>query len=870
MPEQLSECDCDTALCGCPKTFAARATPISWKTAAQAAVPVTHFTGHPATAQRPHTCTVVASPPLSAVPKKTSREEAEPVRAPFAGQRAAPPLPTVFRAPPHGGPEHLVSRLVSQTLDKLGATTGAVSDTSVAMKTPGQALGGGEPPSSPPTQPQALKRASFVGKKQSQVDSSPVGPTHRAEPATASRPPANRNRQSDWLEPDLVEEWKHLSHGIQVTRLAGTPGLTTPALRAASRTRTPFAPAYLLWVIDNFKMQGDSEGARAAVLEWEQRFAWDAKFRDVLLLRPVLRASASIAMTLCDLNGAEHALRRLVEFEEKVGDPSEAWLRLGFFYEENGQRGRAINAYEAGAKRWPGAPARSRYREEARRTAARLQTKMEWFRDDATALARELMCALRRKDEVKLRELASPTSFVLGPRNGDTSYGNTNTMLRYMFRDLRHSRVIGNPEALTGEGTKKYLESEGWAGETLTGQVSIILRRVPRAGWEWSGLAPSEPSVALFGDALPFGPSRETVPEPSFVGNGGDERRPLHHRDPTPGSAGLGVFDIKAPWPAPRSFMAGGYAHFFDRTRSRPCGHGTGGYYYGQMGHEGRDRFAIDFHRYGGSFDKNLSQSTPVLAIAKGEITRADGGAKRGQERELNQVDQRLGFWDIPRTQRYTVNYVHLDGPDRLIASVGAWVNQGFVLGFIDDTGFSAGAHLHMAIFDTYTSWVDHSRDSPAPPIVRPAGGSVMITPLDGTRLEWHDNGTCVRSTNNIMNHRAYCRSLVGWLLRWHVNPGRWRTSGEPNRVWTSEIDRLAREWGYRREFPHRPRMDVLGLAFRILEFCVHALPDPVPEEMPPDFEGDLDLPPYLPLDAELSPAVRAAVRAILEGWTPP
>jgi murein DD-endopeptidase MepM/ murein hydrolase activator NlpD len=93
-------------------------------------------------------------------------------------------------------------------------------------------------------------------------------------------------------------------------------------------------------------------------------------------------------------------------------------------------------------------------------------------------------------------------------------------------------------------------------------------------------------------------------------------------------------------------------------------------------------------------------------------------------------------------TPRFTSMYLHLDGPGRIPVSQGMFVRQGAALGLADDTGNSAGHHLHFSI---------HDRTLPAASaagVLNPAGRSVMPNPMDGQRLIGIDDGRCVSSTN--------------------------------------------------------------------------------------------------------------------------
>ena len=94
-----------------------------------------------------------------------------------------------------------------------------------------------------------------------------------------------------------------------------------------------------------------------------------------------------------------------------------------------------------------------------------------------------------------------------------------------------------------------------------------------------------------------------------------------------------------------------------------------------------------------------------------------------------------------------------------MAVSAGMWVNQGFVLGLIDDTGNSFHDHLHFEMHDTRLREGTTGRRGNR--WGSPYGHSVRPTPMDGQTLNDGDDGRCIESTNVITNPLSYCRLLA-------------------------------------------------------------------------------------------------------------
>jgi len=245
---------------------------------------------------------------------------------------------------------------------------------------------------------------------------------------------------------------------------------------------------------------------------------------------------------------------------------------------------------------------------------------------------------------------------------------------------------------------------------------------------------------------------------------------------------------MKSPWVRGTHFYAGGIAPFAAHMATTKlvaavltpifaslvidalfpksdCGFGFGGLYYGQpTTHVGTSFFAVDFatsHPVQAALvplepltlglllvESQNTFGQPCLAVADGIVSVVQSATPTGGTTVENVVSiahitgKEQGAVVIayfialltgvmPALKlRYSAQYLHLDGPARIPVSIGMYVKQGKRLGLMDDTGNSAGHHLHFALWDNAV------------------GSTVRPTPMDGQSLwEW-DDGRCMHSTN--------------------------------------------------------------------------------------------------------------------------
>ncbi len=544
---------------------------------------------------------------------------------------------------------------------------------------------------------------------------------------------------------DQTAEWEGLSYVVYAARQFSALDAANDELERAVRgnSTTPFAPLYRYWITENLVADGRLEEAIECADKWIAEWP-HYRFEDRLFAEHVLRAKANCHRLMNDFGSAKTALEHWIRLQdsERRWD-AEPWYLLGLLTEEMGDRTRAISAYREAGRRY----GQELVPERARRNAARLQRRVDWVRRDPRSLARELLQAVRRADETAVWSLASKTHFMFGVVGGHFAFTEPKKLVPLLMRDIALSKIQGDPDRLLGSGGKRYLVCSGWRGETFAGRIQLVICET-RDGWEWGGIAtevPTAESVGLLREAHGVGEAQTN--------------REIQ-------------IPIKAPWPSGLSFQAGGWRAYTAAMilggpvavgaagALRECGFGPSGYYYTDPPHENKppyddglfvrwpwsdDQFAVDFARWqrGNPFPDNLSAGTPVLACAAGRISSVRSNIATGDTSNANEVLHRLSYGGVLTT--YTARYVHLDGPGLVGVYVGMYVNQGWVLGLIDDTGTSIHPHLHFEVHDSRLG-----NDWDPMGTMNPLGRTVRLDPIDdyGQRLHDGSEGACVMSTN--------------------------------------------------------------------------------------------------------------------------
>ncbi|HSJ72779.1 MAG TPA: hypothetical protein VK904_00555 [Miltoncostaeaceae bacterium] len=559
--------------------------------------------------------------------------------------------------------------------------------------------------------------------------------------------------------PEVAHAWRELSEMVQRARATPVPAALNETLEHQRRSDPdgPLAAPMLLWMGDSLAMERRFAEACEAYEKLAEGFA-DRRFGETDWGSMALDRIADCLSRLGRTEEAGAALERLLAAGARGMSQAGLKHRAGRLAEGAGRDDEAAAWYKrARATKDEPRGAQLDVPDLARRDLERLRADRTWMRAEPEDLARELAAALtarRSKALQALEALASPSHFSIAVLNGERAFVDRDALLRLISEDLAPARIRADPEDLEGTGGKRYLATDGWAGRFVTGRLVLLLARTPW-GWEWSGVA-----LTQFPDAdwEPLvGPSATVTNQPLTLA-------------------------IKAPWSAGLAMRAGGilpfaaelafcmsfgpFAPLCMAARSLgPCGFGPGGLYFGGVGgvnftHGGDDFFAIDFARFlpGAPF-ANVTFGTPVRSVQAGMVSGVRGLFPTGSTVDDNRVlvkhmteaefimivivEILSGAALRPfATPRFTSMYLHLDGPGRIPVSPGMFVRQGAFLGPADDTGNSAGHHLHFSI---------HDRTLPASSpegTFTPAGRSVRPTPMDGQRLIEIDDGRCVVSTN--------------------------------------------------------------------------------------------------------------------------
>ncbi len=519
----------------------------------------------------------------------------------------------------------------------------------------------------------------------------------------------------------MTERWWEMSLLAEQAAVGSDPSSPVEKLRGAAEAErdAPIAPAFRLWAADGLARAGRD---REAVAAYDETLAAAERpgFEGIDFAAEALRNRAGALARLGDVDAAVASYRDLAA----KGDTKQALFRAGVVAERGGRHRQAVELFEEAADpaRQPGAS----YGQAALRAAQRLAGDDGAFAPSPLGIADRLKAALSAGDADQLRKLASPTHLQAGPGGGHFQFEDEE-ILEWLCADLSRSRPRPFGGRLLGTGGKRYLLTSGWRGKRFKGVVGFCLMRSAR-GWEWSG-------ILVTGPADPWLERWEPAEKAT--------------NQPLP-------FELLAPWPEGRSFMAGGLPGFIAQMAliagfsgffgfigaallvtfsGRQCGFGLRGFYYNEgPTHSGSNAFAIDFTTYRRWLPfVNAGGGVPVLSAANGIVRMADGNTSSGDPSHANEVQI---SHDDPATgsPRFVSRYLHMAGPGMIPVSAGMVAPTGRRLGVINDTGNSALDHLHFSIHDT-------AAGSGIGPSVRP-------TPMEGRSLGDRDSGACIRSTN--------------------------------------------------------------------------------------------------------------------------
>lgn len=529
-------------------------------------------------------------------------------------------------------------------------------------------------------------------------------------------------------EPRLAREWQELSRLVQQARLGLRPTTVNSELeRSAEREQAaPTAPAYRLWIADNFAAEGRWEEAiRACDATVDAAHEAGDLVEGLDVAAAARHRLAECAAASGQVDFALASWRQITASEPASEASVEAGVAAGLLAETTGREEDAAEFYSLNAA--PELAAGVSGGQLARRALMRLEDADRVVLPSVGACHAQVNRALEDRDQRSLEELLSRSHFAVGFIGGHFRFEDA-AMRERLLTELA-AGPVAKGGSLLGSGQKRYAFSDGWDGRLLRGTVGFVFTKGPR-GWEWTGVALTEPTDEWM----------------NRLSGGSDARN-----QPLP-------FPLKAPWPAGLSFMAGGLADFAVKAAAvaaagplaggllalgfarSDCGFGPRGFYYNDVSdtHQDEDAFAIDFTRYrhGVPFD-NESGGTAVLAPAAGVVVTARGSRPSGDPNFSNTVELRHPDPVTGDDDRYLSRYLHLAGPSQLSVSDGMAVIVGQRLGTMNDTGNSVLDHLHFSIHDQTESVPGASR-----------GASVRPTPMDGTALRDGDGGACVLSSN--------------------------------------------------------------------------------------------------------------------------
>ena len=552
------------------------------------------------------------------------------------------------------------------------------------------------------------------------------------------------------MDKPIHDQWVQLA--IQVVRARSSPNCCTSneslEIAAESEPHGPVSPAYRLWMADNFARDGNFTAAVRAYDATVVRS--ETVHKGVDSFDPTANALFKKAQVLALGGSVASAIAAFGELERFPARKHDALWQAGVLAEKNGDTTRAGELYSRVA-----ASAPSRRTDDpgqlCRRALLRLEDTSAQYFASPHLLQDALTAVLELRDIKQLERLVSTTHFAAGPLGGHTGFESAE-MAQELARDLAASSVTVK-RVLVGSGEKLYLPTSGWRGRWFHGDVVFILTRAP-GGWQWTGVGLSSPN----------------------------ERWLEHWRPAVKQTNSPLPFELAAPWPEGQHFQAGGIWDYIGEQAlilgagfiggplialglsSSDCGFGPRGYYYNTAPtHDESEAFAIDFTRYKQwvPYD-NIAGGTPVLAARSGKVLWVDEAHSNGDSNAANVIEISHPDPANPLDEtRYTSRYLHLEGPLKILPSMGMPVFAGNRLGLMDDTGNSILDHLHFSIHDRQIPYTNVS-----------IGASVRPTPLSGVTLEDDDDGTCVRSSNvEIVGEKPVKEISTYAVQNWLITP---------------------------------------------------------------------------------------------------
>ena len=509
----------------------------------------------------------------------------------------------------------------------------------------------------------------------------------------------------------LIKDLIRTSRAVRTARHGADPIASNKELSRLVRSSPghTLSPTWALWIGDTLKLDAQFEEAldayAALITDYPRAHAQGRSMSEKAMMSRV-----ACFERLGDRSSALKELRRVLSGGPSTATAARVYHRIGRVYERSGNKAAAVRAYSQGTRRRSAADQEALvYSGLCRRNATRLRSGEPWVRRTPELLANDIQAALRRDDFSRLKALASRSHFAIGRSAGEHVYIASGRILSLLKTTL--GRIRTNPGWLSGQGAKRLLEIRGLTPEAVGKKVYFSLDRF-HTGWAWTG-------VVGFWDDLwrlfqPCDTPRDDTTSPDLE------------------------LSIKAPWPAGVRCFAGGLGGLYYNTAPTHCGGSA---------------FAVDFGRL------LATHGTQVLAVQEGTVSAVRDEDQDGDsDCPGNQVSIKhwLGpevllaaltalFGDNDYEVRYRSSSLHLRGPEMILVSEGMWVDQGTILGQMDDTGRSVDDHLHFSLTDKTAGELI---------IELPQGDtfvgrlSVMPSPMDGVTLGPNDGGTLITSTN--------------------------------------------------------------------------------------------------------------------------
>ncbi|MCB9737933.1 MAG: hypothetical protein H6747_01620 [Deltaproteobacteria bacterium] len=578
---------------------------------------------------------------------------------------------------------------------------------------------------------------------------------------------------------NLLLRWRVLSERLaQLRSNRSNPerAVFIDVLGGIARDRSdPLRYVVRFWLADEYAIEGDTQTALQWLAELEAMSADESWYSSSEFQPAILRCRSRILFQAGRDDAAIDVLRKLAAISTSEEGKLGAWLQIGGALLVKGDPASA----ESALRNCRPVTSANELREVSIATVARYQAatllrtlsgSQRWRAETLQEMVDRIHDALAAGTEDALLSVAAPVALATGMSAGCGALLEPPTVIREILSLGSTSQCRLQEVSKTADGTKVYFSLTGFSGGPQLQPFGIQLSFDRILGWHWSG------AIGLF---LALDQGQRVVDQEETWGR-------VSVRGILANS-----MTLSAPWPSGLSFKAGGVTAVSSWAKSvlkfvsnftllgwivqkfledPLCKDSIlpGGFYYNSGLHQGEESFAIDFirisskHSSGGFFDSvvfsNASSGTPVLAVNDGFVTMGEFGTESGCfscqdnhvrirhfdetpsftifERIVASLGAAVGNFGSNRIFRYESLYRHLHGQFGSggiavpLVSPFQFVSRGAVIGHMNDTGTSVGAHLHFAVIDRLTN------------------GAELPSPMDGQTLLPAEEGKCIISAN--------------------------------------------------------------------------------------------------------------------------